>query len=84
MSLKVWLPLNGDLHNQGCSDVRVVNNGATIDNAGKIGLMQQFLLILGLILLVFITEEKFLFTSMVSLLLIILLIIEIILHFYQI
>ena len=42
MSLKVWLPLNGDLHNQGCSDVRVVNNGATIDNAGKIGSCYSF------------------------------------------
>lgn len=42
MSLKVWLPLNGDLHNQGCSDVRVVNNGATIDNAGKIGKCYSF------------------------------------------
>ena len=37
MSLVIWLPLNEDLHNQGCSNVEIINNGATIDNAGKIG-----------------------------------------------
>lgn len=37
MSLRVWLPLNGDLHNQGLSDVTVTNNGATVNNNGKIG-----------------------------------------------
>lgn len=37
MSLQVWLPLNGNLDNQGLSDVVVVNNGATVDNNGKIG-----------------------------------------------
>lgn len=37
MSLQVWLPLNGDLHNQGLSNVTVTNNGATVDNNGKIG-----------------------------------------------
>ena len=37
MSLQVWLPLNGDLHNQGLSNVTVTNNGATVDNSGKIG-----------------------------------------------
>lgn len=37
MSLRVWLPLNGDLTNNGLSDVVVTNNGATVDNAGKIG-----------------------------------------------
>ena len=37
MALKVWLPLDGDLRNLGCSDVTVTNNGATVDNSGKIG-----------------------------------------------
>lgn len=42
MSLQVWLPLNGDLHNQGCSDITVTNNGATVDNNGKIGKCYYF------------------------------------------
>ena len=37
MSLQVWLPLNGNLNNQGLSEVTVTNNGATVDNNGKIG-----------------------------------------------
>ena len=37
MSLQVWLPLNGNLNNQGLSDVTVTNNGATVDSNGKIG-----------------------------------------------
>ena len=38
MSLQVWLPLNGDLRNQGLSDVQVTTpTAATFDNAGKIG-----------------------------------------------
>lgn len=35
--LKVWLPLNGDLRNQGTADVTVTNSGATVDNSGKMG-----------------------------------------------
>ena len=42
MSLQVWLPLNGDLHNQGLSDITVTNNGATVNNSGKIGKCYQF------------------------------------------
>ena len=42
MSLVVWLPLNGDLHNQGLSDLTVTNNGATVNNNGKIGECYQF------------------------------------------
>ncbi len=42
MSLQVWLPLNGDLHNQGLADITVTNNGATIDNNGKIGKCYSF------------------------------------------
>ena len=37
MSLRVWLPLNGDLRNNGLDNIEVVNNGATVDNSGKIG-----------------------------------------------
>ena len=42
MSLKVWLPLNGDLKNNGLSNVTVTNNGATVDNNGKIGKCYSF------------------------------------------
>ena len=37
MSLLVWLPLNGDLHNQGLSDVTVNVSGATSWGDGKFG-----------------------------------------------
>lgn len=40
--LKVWLPLDGDLRNLGASDIEVTNNGATVDNAGKIGKCYYF------------------------------------------
>lgn len=42
MSLRVWLPLNGDLHNQGLSNITVTNNGATVNNSGKIGSCYSF------------------------------------------
>ena len=42
MSLIVWLPLNGNLENQGLSNVTVTNNGATVDNNGKIGKCYSF------------------------------------------
>lgn len=42
MALRVWLPLNGDLHNQGLSDVEVTNSGAIVNNNGKIGKCYQF------------------------------------------
>ena len=42
MSLRVWLPLNGTLDNQGLDDVVVTNNGATVDNSGKIGKCYNF------------------------------------------
>lgn len=42
MSLKVWLPLNGSLENKGLDDITVTNNGATIDNNGKIGKCYSF------------------------------------------
>ena len=37
MSLQVWLPLNGNLKNQGLSNIQATNFGATINNTGKIG-----------------------------------------------
>ena len=40
--LSVWLPLNGDLRNQGLSNITVTNNGATVDNNGKIGKCYSF------------------------------------------
>ncbi len=42
MALRVWLPLNGTLNNIGISDVTVTNNGATVDNNGKIGKCYYF------------------------------------------
>lgn len=42
MSLRVWIPLNGDLTNNGLSNVTVTNNGATVDNNGKIGKCYYF------------------------------------------
>ena len=42
MALQVWLPLNGDLHNQGLTNINIINNGATIDNNGKIGKCYSF------------------------------------------
>lgn len=41
MSLVVWLPLNGDLENQGLSDAKAINHNATINNNGKIGKCYQ-------------------------------------------
>ena len=42
MSLVVWLPLNGDLHNQGLSNISINQYSATIDNNGKIGKCYSF------------------------------------------
>lgn len=42
MSLQVWLPLTGHLDNQGLSDITVTNNGATVDNSGKLGECYSF------------------------------------------
>ena len=42
MSLRVWLPLNGNLDNQGLDQVTVTNNGAIVDNNGKIGKCYYF------------------------------------------
>lgn len=42
MALRVWLPLNGNLENQGLSNYKFNNNGATISNNGKIGSCYSF------------------------------------------
>ena len=42
MSLQVWLPLNGNLENQGLSKITMTNNGAIVNNSGKIGKCYQF------------------------------------------
>ena len=43
MALQIWLPLNGDLHNQGLNNnITATNNGATVNNNGKIGKCYQF------------------------------------------
>ena len=42
MALLVWLPLNGNLNNKGLSDIEVTNNGATVNNNGKIGKCYEF------------------------------------------
>lgn len=42
MALQVWLPLDGNLDNLGCGNCKITNNGATIENAGKIGKCYSF------------------------------------------
>ena len=42
MSLRVWLPLNGNLNNKGLDEITVTNNGAIINNYGKIGKCYSF------------------------------------------
>ena len=42
MSLQIWLPLNGNLNNQGLSKINITNNGAIIDDNGKIGKCYAF------------------------------------------
>lgn len=42
MSLKVWLPLNGDLRNLGTSNAIITNSSAIINTTGKIGSCYSF------------------------------------------
>ena len=37
MSLQVWLPLTGDLHNQGLKNISVSSNNSSVSTNGKIG-----------------------------------------------
>ena len=42
MALQVWLPLNGNLKDQGLADINLINSGATISSEGKIGQCYSF------------------------------------------
>lgn len=42
MSLQVWMPLNGNLNNQGLSEMSVTNTGAIVNAYGKIGSCYYF------------------------------------------
>lgn len=42
MGLQIWLPLQGNLENKGLTDVSVTNNGASIEEDGKIGKCYNF------------------------------------------
>lgn len=42
MALQIWLPLNGNLENQGLCDTNITNSGATINESGKIGKCYSF------------------------------------------
>ena len=43
MSLRVWLPLNGTLDNQGLDNITTtLSGGIAIDNSGKIGKCYNF------------------------------------------
>ena len=42
MALQIWLPLNGNLDNNGLSNITVTNYGATVDDNGKIGKCYSF------------------------------------------
>lgn len=42
MSLQVWLPLNGNLNNQGLSNAEIIATGATVNTSGKIGSCYSF------------------------------------------
>lgn len=42
MSLRLWAPLDGDLRQIGVSNAVLTNDGATVDNSGKIGKCYSF------------------------------------------
>ena len=42
MSLKVWLPLDGDINNYGCSSYTFTNENVTFNTSGKIGSCAEF------------------------------------------
>lgn len=42
MGLQIWLPLNGNINNQGIDNIEISNNLATVNAAGKIGSCYSF------------------------------------------
>lgn len=42
MSLQIWLPLNGNLDNQGLTELSITNTGVSANTAGKIGSCMAF------------------------------------------
>ena len=42
MSLVCWLPLNGNLNDNGCGITTITNSGATVNSSGKIGSCYAF------------------------------------------
>ena len=42
MSLKIWLPLDGNVENKGTHNATITLSGATVDTAGKIGSCYSF------------------------------------------
>ena len=42
MSLVCWLPLNGNLNDNGCGMTTITNSGATVNSSGKIGSCYAF------------------------------------------
>lgn len=42
MSLRIWLPLTGNLNNNGLEDITISSTNATVDNNGKIGSCYSF------------------------------------------
>lgn len=42
MALQIWLPLNGDLTNNGLTNANITNSNATVSNNGKIGKCYSF------------------------------------------
>ena len=42
MALQIWLPLNGDLHNQGLDNIEIENHNTIINSNGKIGKCYEF------------------------------------------
>lgn len=42
MGLQIWMPLNGNINNQGLCDATTAVSGATVNTDGKIGSCYSF------------------------------------------